>query len=53
MIMRDNDSTRQNLIRAAQEAWDILEDEMLETMALGMQKRVDATKAARGWYTKY
>jgi hypothetical protein len=53
IIMRDNDSTRQHLILAAQEAWDMLEDEMLETLALGMQKRVDAIKNARGWYTKY
>ena len=53
VIMRDNDSTRQLLILAAQEAWDMLDDEMLETLALGMQKRVDAIKAAGGWYTKY
>jgi hypothetical protein len=51
--MRDNDSTRQLLILAAEEAWDMLDDEMLETLALGMQKRVDAIKAAGGWYTKY
>jgi hypothetical protein len=31
----------------------MLEDEMLETLALGMQKRLDAIKHARGWYTKY
>jgi hypothetical protein len=53
ITMRDNDSTKELLIPAAQEAWELLEDDLLETLALGMQKRIDAIKAANGWYTKY
>lgn len=52
-IMRDNETTKQLLIRAAQEAWDDLEPQLLNKLASEMQKRVDAVKAANGWYTKY
>jgi hypothetical protein len=30
-----------------------LEGELLNKLAEGMQKRVDAVKASNGWYTKY
>lgn len=53
IIMKDNDSTRAFLIRAVEEAWDLIEEELLNKLALGMQKRIDALKAAQGWYTKY
>ena len=53
VIMKDNDATRELLIRAAQESWDLLEEDLLNSLALGMQKRIDALKAAGGWYTKY
>lgn len=51
--MKDNDTTRELLIKAAQEAWDLIEEEVLEKLASTMQNRVDAIKAAGGWYTKY
>ena len=41
------------MIECAQEAWETLGLELLNKMAEGMQKRVDAVKAANGWYTKY
>jgi transposase len=41
------------LIKCAQEAWESLKEELLNKLAEGMQKRVDAVKAAGGWYTKY
>jgi hypothetical protein len=53
IIMKDNDSTRTFLIQAVEEAWELLEEELLNKLALEMQKRIDALKAAQGWYTKY
>jgi hypothetical protein len=53
VTMKDNDTTKQHLIRAAKEAWELLEDDLLNKLTLGMQKRIDALKAAGGWYTKY
>jgi hypothetical protein len=41
------------MIHYAQEAWETLAPELLNKLAKGMQKRVDAVKAANGWYTKY
>ena len=41
------------MIECAQEAWETLAPELLNKLAEGMQKRVDAVKAANGWYTKY
>ena len=41
------------LVKCSQEAWETLALELLNKMAKGMQKRVDAVKAANGWYTKY
>ena len=51
--MKDNDSTKAHLIKCAEEAWDLLAGEMLNKLASGMQKRVDAVKKAGGQYTKY
>lgn len=53
VTMKDNATTKEYLIRAAQEAWDLIEDALLDKLASGMQKRVDAIIAAGGWYTKY
>jgi vacuolar-type H+-ATPase catalytic subunit A/Vma1 len=41
------------MVECAQEAWETLGPKLLNKMAKGMQKRVDAIKAANGWYTKY
>jgi hypothetical protein len=41
------------MIRCVQEAWETLGPELLNKLAEGMQKRVNAVKAAGGWYTKY
>ena len=41
------------IVKCAQEAWETLGLELLNKMAKGMQKRMDAIKAANGWYTKY
>jgi hypothetical protein len=41
------------MIEYAQEAWETLAPELLNKIAEGMQKHMDAIKAANGWYTKY
>jgi hypothetical protein len=41
------------MIECAQEAWETLALELLNKVAEGMQKRVDAVKAINGWYIKY
>jgi hypothetical protein len=41
------------MIQYAIGAWEALEDVLLNKLAEGMQKRVDAIKEAGGWYTKY
>ena len=43
--MKNNDTIRAFLIQAAQEAWDLIGDELLNKLASEMQKRVDAIKA--------
>jgi transposase len=48
ITMGDSDTTRDHLIFCAQEAWETLEEELLNHLAEGMQKRVDAVKAAKG-----
>jgi uncharacterized membrane protein YheB (UPF0754 family) len=53
ITLKDNDSTRAILIEAVEEAWELLEEELLNKLSLGMQKRIDALIAAQGWYTKY
>jgi hypothetical protein len=39
ITMKDNDATKRHLIRAAKEAWELLEEDLLNTLALGMQKK--------------
>ena len=41
------------MIQCAQEAWETLALELLNKLAEGIQKRVDAVKAANRQYTKY
>jgi len=53
ITMKDNIATKESLIKCAIEAWDTLIDGLLNKLALGMQKRVNAVIAADGWYTKY
>ena len=53
VTMKDNNTTKELLIRAAKEAWLLLEEDLLNKLTLGIQKRIDVLKAAGGWYTKY
>ena len=51
--MGNSQATMDFMIECAQEAWETLAPELLNKLTEGMQKRVDAVKAANGWYTKY
>ena len=46
--MGNSNATIDFLIECAQEAWEALEGELLNKLAEGMQKRVDAVKASNG-----
>ena len=46
--MKDNDTTKDHLIKYAQEVWDLLEDDLLNKLARRIQKRIDVVKAAKG-----
>ena len=41
------------LIQAATEAWQSLDEDILDKMAVNMATRVEAVLEAKGWYTKY
>jgi hypothetical protein len=47
------DSAMDHRIECAKEAWETLVEEMLNKLALEMQKMVDAVLKANRWYTKY
>lgn len=51
--MGNLDTAMDHLIECAREAWESLAEGMLNKLAEGMQKRVDAVLKAQGWYTKY
>jgi transposase len=39
ITMKDNDTIREHLINSAEEAWELLEEDMLNKLASEMQKR--------------
>ena len=39
ITIKDNGASKRYLIRAAKEAWELLEEDLLNTLALGMQKK--------------
>lgn len=51
--MRNNDETHAILIAKAQEAWDLLDLDILANLSHTMPHRVQAIIDAEGWYTKY
>lgn len=51
--MRNNDTTHAILIEKAQEAWDLLDLDILVHLSATMPHRVQAIIEAEGWYTKY
>ena len=51
--MGNSNAVMDFMIRCVQEAWETLGPELLNKLAEGIQKWVDAVKVAGGWYTKY
>lgn len=51
--MRKNDTTHTILIEKAQEAWNLLDLDILTHLLATMPHRVQAIIEAEGWYTKY
>jgi transposase len=49
----DTADTLEWLIRAAKEAWDNINNQILERLSNTMPHRVKAVIEANGWYTKY
>ena len=49
----DTVETLDLLIQAATEAWQSLDEDILDKMAVNMATRVEAVLEAKGWYTKY
>lgn len=49
----DTVATQHALVLAAMEAWDSLEERILQNLCETMPNRVNAVIAAEGWYTKY
>ncbi|KAL8357910.1 hypothetical protein RB598_002612 [Gaeumannomyces tritici] len=48
-----SERSRNLLIRAAVEAWEEIEEEVLESLVSSMHRRFQACIDANGWYTKY
>ena len=49
----DTVETLDLLIQAATEAWQSLDEDILDKMAVNMATYVEAVLEAKGWYTKY
>ncbi len=53
VLMGDNQAAMDFLIECAKEAWEVRGEQLLNKLAEGMQKRVDAVLKAKGWYIGY
>ena len=51
--IRNSEATMNFIIECAQEAQETLRDVLLNKLAEGMQKQVNAVKASNRWYIKY
>ena len=49
----DTEETRQELIKAAKEAWNSIDEQVLVKLSTTMPHRVKAIIEANGWFTKY
>ena len=53
LLLLQNAEALPLLHSAALKAWEELEEEMLNKLAINMRKRCQAVINAQGWYTKY
>ena len=49
----DENMIKECLVRALQEGWAALKDELFEKLAVSMENRIKAVLKAEGWYTRY
>jgi len=49
----DDDMVKECMVKALQEGWAALKDELLENLAMSMERRIQAVLKAEGWYTRY
>ncbi|KAK0649670.1 hypothetical protein B0T16DRAFT_410540 [Cercophora newfieldiana] len=49
----NNDTAKEELVRAAICVWEEIGEEVLHKLLLSMQRRLEAVIEADGWYTKY
>ena len=52
-LTSDDKMIKECMIKALEEGWDALKDELFEKLAVSMKKRIKAVLKAEGWYTKY
>ena len=52
-VKGDIDTVRDALWDALEQAWHLIEEDILDQLVDSMQRRVEAVIKAEGWYTKY
>ncbi len=52
-VKGDADTVRDALWDALEQAWHLIEDDILNDLVESMERRVQAVIKAEGWYTKY
>ena len=48
-----DDRVREVLWKALEEAWALVDEEMLKSLVHSMERRIEACIQSKGWYTKY
>ena len=48
-----DDRVREVLWKALEEAWALIDEEMLKSLVDSMERRIEACIQSKGWYTKY
>ena len=52
-LTSEDDMIKECMVKALQEDWTALKDELFEKLAVSMMDRIKAVIKAEGWYTKY
>jgi transposase len=49
----NDEMIKECMVKALQEGWNALKDELFEELIKSMKRRMEAVIKAKGWYTKY
>jgi hypothetical protein len=49
----ESQEVKDRFLAALQEGWEALPEELFENLVESMERRVEAVRKAKGWYTKY